>query len=222
MKLNSLMRRVGWEPALPAADEGVAPVTLRPPSDPQELQRSIDRLRETVQANPRDAGAYNDLANLLSMVGRTEEALAEYNRALEIKPDYVEVYLNRSIVLRRADRAAEGVAVLRNGLERLPESAPLMWTLAWLLATHEDQALRDGGEALRLAERAVERTGHANAEALVSLSAAQAENGRVEDAVRTARQAAELARTQGAASLAEKIAVLLEYYQRGEAYHGTR
>jgi 2-methylcitrate dehydratase PrpD len=65
--------------------------------------------------------------------------------------------------------------------------------LAWCLATCPDADLRDGAEAVRLAEAACSATEQKVAELLDTLAAAYAEAGRFEDAVKAARQAIKLA-----------------------------
>lgn len=66
--------------------------------------------------------------------------------------------------------------------------------LAWILATSQDAALRDGAAALPLAERAVQATPDSYHFVSV-LAAAQAENEQWEQAIATAQRALELARS---------------------------
>ena len=66
-----------------------------------------------------------------------------------------------------------------------------------VLATHSDPEVRDVAEAIRLGESAVDRTERQDLSALSTLAAVQAEAGRFDDAVRTAREALALAPAQG-------------------------
>ena len=69
--------------------------------------------------------------------------------------------------------------------------------LAWLLAAHPSDALRNGAEAVRLAERACELSEHREPVMLGTLAAAYAEAGRFGDAVKTAEKARDLAAATG-------------------------
>ena len=76
--------------------------------------------------------------------------------------------------------------------------------LAWLLATSPDPSVRNGEEAVQLAESAKGSTPE-NAEALDTLGAAYAEDGQFARAAATARHALELAQAQGNQKLAAQL-----------------
>jgi len=61
--------------------------------------------------------------------GRREEALAYYDKALAIKPDYAEALFNRGIVLRDLKRPAEALASFDRVLAIAPED-PMLTTIA--------------------------------------------------------------------------------------------
>ena len=69
--------------------------------------------------------------------------------------------------------------------------------LAWLLATHPDAELRDGAEAVRVAERMCEAVPAPPPVLLDTLSAAYAEAGRFDDALRTVDRAIAAAEKAG-------------------------
>ncbi len=91
--------------------------------------------------------------------------------------------------------------------------------LAVLLATAPEAGLRNGAEAVQLAERACALTANRNPVMLTTLAAAYAEAGRFEEAIQTAQQAIKFAREAGAEVLVERNLQLLQYYRRGEPYH---
>lgn len=114
---------------------------------------------------------------------------------------------------------ADTIARLRQDLARNPDSAMAMNNLAVLLATASDANLRNGAEAVQLAERACALSGNQNPVMLTTLAAAYAEAGRFPEAIHTAQQAIKFAREAGAEVLVERNLQLLQYYRRGEAYH---
>jgi tetratricopeptide (TPR) repeat protein len=98
-------------------------------------------------------------------------------------------------------------------------SVPALNDLAWLRATAPDPGLRNGPEAVRLAERACQLTQNNDADAITTLALAYAEAGRFDDAVVTARKARAVALAQGQTEVAARNEQLLELYKSGRAFH---
>src|SRR5690348_5858098 len=82
-------------------------------SEPSRLQM----LTEFLQQNPGDAFARYGLAMESSKAGQTDHALAEFNRLLELHPDYTNGYFMAAQTLERAGRTAEARKTLENGVE---------------------------------------------------------------------------------------------------------
>jgi tetratricopeptide (TPR) repeat protein len=107
----------------------------------------------------------------------------------------------------------------QRALELDTNSVPALNNLAWLLATAPDPGLRNGKEAVRLAERACRQSEFKEALLLGTLAAAYAEAGRFDDAVATAQKARELALTNGQKDVADANERLLELYKSRQPYH---
>jgi Flp pilus assembly protein TadD len=88
-----------------------------------------------------------------------------------------------------------------------------------VLAASPDDGLRNGAEAVRLAERACELTQDGEASFLGTLAAAYAEAGRFPEAVTTAEKAERLATDAGSKILAGENRQRLELYRTGKPYH---
>jgi hypothetical protein len=116
-------------------------------------------------------------------------------------------------------KIAARIAGFREVVNRNPNSPVALNNLACLLATVGDPSLRDGAEAVRLAERARELTDSQNTSVLSTLAAAYAENGRFDEAVATAEKACVLAKAQGETQLLEGNQRMIELYKRRQAYH---
>ena len=69
-------------------------------------------------------------------------------------------------------------------------------SLAWMLATSENAAIRDGAKAVQFAEKAVAATSRENPSCLDTLAAAYAEAGQFEKAVTTQKEAMALLKTE--------------------------
>ncbi len=91
-------------------------------------------------------------------------------------------------------------------------------SLAWLRATCSDPSLRNGAEAVELAQRANQLSGGQRPEMLDTLAAAYAEAEWFPEAVATARKALELARQQNNPALAEAVQERITKYEAGRPY----
>jgi tetratricopeptide (TPR) repeat protein len=94
--------------------------------------------------------------------------------------------------------------------------------LAWLLATAPDDSVRDGAEALELAELAAKLTQFRDASCLHTLAAALSENRQFEKAVQVARQAVAVARQNGQENLADQISASISGYQQSQPFRDPR
>lgn len=89
----------------------------------RRTEEAASLLRRAVAANPTDAAAHNNYANVLNELKRFENALESYERALKIRPDYVEAYNNRGNTLRKLKRFADALASYERALKLKPDFA---------------------------------------------------------------------------------------------------
>ena len=123
-------------------------------------------------------------------------------------------YTLASFLLRRGEWD-EAARALRAGLLANPAEPALQNLAGLLFATCPERGVRDPGEALLLARRAVAATAGDDPWALLTLSAALAENGRYEMAIATAERALELARRRHVTILERHAARALDAYAAG-------
>ena len=91
--------------------------------------------------------------------------------------------------------------------------------LAWMLATTADPGLRNGKEAVQLAERACKVTKYGEPFYIGTLAAAQAEAGDFDAAMISAQKAHDIALAHGLNAVAAKNEELMKLYQSGHPYH---
>ncbi len=82
-------------------------------TEPTRLQM----LTQFLEQNPGDAFARYGLAMEYSKVGQTEQALAEFQKLLELHPDYTNGYFMAAQTLERTGRTPEAKQMLENGVE---------------------------------------------------------------------------------------------------------
>jgi tetratricopeptide (TPR) repeat protein len=93
--------------------------------------------RETLARNPASWMAHNNLgAALAKMEGRIPEAVAEYQAALRIKPDYAEPHNNLATILsRQPGRMPEAIAEVQEALRIKPDYPEALVNLGSFLST---------------------------------------------------------------------------------------
>src|SRR5438094_31690 len=91
-------------------------------------------------------------------------------------------------------------------------------SVAWLLATDPSAEIRNGPEAVGLAERACSISKERVPFFIGTLAAAYAEAGRFEEATKTAEKAHKLAQALGMTEVAERNLRMLELYRAGKPY----
>jgi len=180
----------------------------------KDLGAAIEEYRAALRLKPDLVEAEQNLAGVFILAGRPAEAVQHARRAVQLQPGNGELRFNLGLALTAAGNLQEAAAAYREALRLQPDHFGAAYRLAWILAAAEDQRLRDGGQALALARRLCETTAFADPLAIDLLAAAQAENGNFDEAVRVARQAADLARTGGRDRLAADIQVRLELYRQ--------
>jgi Flp pilus assembly protein TadD len=123
------------------------------------------------------------------------------------------------MTLDQSGRTREAVAQDQQALRLNPNLIEALNNLAWILAASPDDQLRNGTEAVSLAERACELTHYGQPVIIGTLAAAYAEAGRFPEAVTTAEKAEQLATSAGLTAVAAKNRQLLELYRAGKPYH---
>jgi Flp pilus assembly protein TadD len=98
-----------------------------------------------------------------------------------------------ALTLARHAKTDSAIEQYRQAIALQPEMLEALNNLAWLLATSGESRLRNGSEAVQLAQHACELTQNQQPLFLGTLAAAYAEVGRFDDAIRTAEKARDLA-----------------------------
>jgi len=80
--------------------------------DEKRYPDAVASLTQAIAADPKDYSLHFNLALAYSLMGKNAEAIPEYKKTLELKPDLYEAELNLSISLLREKRPAEAVPYL--------------------------------------------------------------------------------------------------------------
>ena len=182
----------------------------------KDCPKAIADLTKAIELDPGNPLEYMYRAQAYYAQKAYDKAISDYTKALELDPGdrTVMCYRNRGamfVLLRRYDRA---VSDYERCLQLKGDDVMGLGNMAYLLATCEIDAIRNGPRAVELARRACELTRWKNPWALDILAAACAEAGRFEQAVEYATKAISLAgKTQ-----AELYRRRLTLYQNGKPF----
>lgn len=77
----------------------------------------LEMLTQFLEQNPNDAFARYGLALEYSKLGQTEAALQQFNKLLELHPDYTSGYFMAAQTLAKAERNDEAKSMLKKGIK---------------------------------------------------------------------------------------------------------
>src|ERR1700691_1577339 len=80
--------------------------------DEKRYPEAVESLTQAIAADPKNYSLHFNLALAFSLMGKNAEAIPEYKKALELKPDLYQAQLNLGISLLRENKPAEGAQYL--------------------------------------------------------------------------------------------------------------
>jgi protein O-mannosyl-transferase len=186
-----------------------------------DFDGAIARYSACLSAIPDQPEAQYNLASALLRQGRVDEAIIHYQKVLQLDPQSADAYANLGSALLAKARVRDAMDEYTNALRISPENVAALSNLAWLMATSADASLRNGPEAVALAERAESASSRSDnyAKILRIAAAAYAEAGRFPEAKETAQKALETAKIQGNSVLAGELQGEIALYELGLPYH---
>jgi len=186
-----------------------------------QIDESIDHYERALRLRDGNVAAHFGLGRALAAKQKTDPAIFHFQKALSIQPDNIGASNDLGVMFASKGEIREAISAWQQSLLFDPDNADAANNIAWVRATATDPDLRDGREALELAQRAL-RSGGENPVALRTLAAAQAENGQFAKAIATCRRGEELAQKNGDRAMAESLHSCAESFRRGEALRGTQ
>jgi len=167
-----------------------------------------DAAREALAVSPYNAEIHHLLGAALAQKGDAIGAFNQLAYAVLIKPEWTEASGDlHSLVLALVNSSA-AAKLLHQAALSVPDSTAALDELAWVFATNPSDELRDGNEAVLLAEHSCALTKRTDAMLLATLAAAYAETGNFGQAINTIHESLSKARSTGnadAIALGEKL-----------------
>lgn len=172
------------------------------------LQTSYWRTSETLWTHTLACTSGNYIAHynlglLFAKMGRTDEAIAHLQKALNSNPCYAEAHNNLGILLAQIGRSDEAVSHFQKALESNPDYAEAHSNLGLMLANmgRTDEAIARYCKALAIQPDAIDP--------LQNLAYAYVQKGHVTDAVSVLQNALASAESAGDEARATMIAQIL-------------
>jgi cytochrome c-type biogenesis protein CcmH/NrfG len=137
---------------------------------------------EALKLEPLNPEAHFNLGLALANQNKFEEAATRFKDALKLRPTDPRSHFQLGQALVHLHEPGEAIVHFREAIRLRPDWAVAMDALARLLATDPDPSIRNGSEAVQLAESAVKLSESREPQAILTLSMAQAETGAFADA----------------------------------------
>jgi tetratricopeptide (TPR) repeat protein len=183
-----------------------------------DRDKAAEQYERALKLDPTFAMALHCRGDVYRKTGKTNEAFAYYTAALKYKPDIAEAHYFLAKLLEPRHDMAGAIAHLKEAVRLKPDYTEALNDLAWALATQQDDKLRNGSEAARVAAAAVSLTHNHDPGALDTFAAALAEEGKFSDAIQMASTAMNMAVAAGDTNLVAEIGSRLKLYQCQRAY----
>lgn len=173
----------------------------------QQPKLAIAYYQQALEQNPGLLRARYALATQLAVAGDTAAAVEQWRTVLEINPNELAAVHDLAVTEAARGEHTEAIRYLRQGLAIAPNSSRLVAALAWQLATAPQDELRDGAEAMLLAQRVF--SAFPKQPQIIDITAAAlAESGDFDNAVTLMERIA-------SADDAEPYAMRLKAYRQG-------
>jgi len=170
----------------------------------------VTQLREALRLKPGDPESQLNLAQGLVDQQQWSEAADLFSKTVTAATPDPNVHYRFAVALAHLGRTREAMSQYAGALLRRQDFPAALDGLAWILATNPDPQLRNGAEAVHMAERACELTGRKDPAKLKTLAAAYAEAGRFPEASAAAQTAVDLATQAGQKDLVEECRLILK------------
>jgi tetratricopeptide (TPR) repeat protein len=179
----------------------------------KRYEAAMDHYNQALELNSEHVSAMNNLAVAYYELGDINQAMSEIKKALEIDPESADAWLNLGTFSKQSGKWGDALKYFNRGREIEPADMRFVYQLSLLYATAPESQIRNGKEALRLAEMICEDTKYNKPASLDLLAMALAETGQYEKAKDAAEHAYRLAIRNKENQFAAQIKARQNLYQ---------
>ncbi len=207
--MEILSKSLQLDPGNPTANFNLGHALL----SQNKLPEALEHFARAVKSKPEFAEAHYQLGTCLAMTGRVADGLTEFIEAARLNPHSPECFLAVGMASAQTGRFSSAISAYREAIRLNPDFMRALMNLGWILASHQDASLRNGPEALALAQRAVSLTQEKDFESLDLLAASYAECKKFPEAAASVSKAISLANANGQPTRATQLEARLELYR---------
>ena len=182
-------------------------------------QDAIPYLKEATELHADFLEANYNMGSALLREHRVDEAIAAWTNTVRIRPEYFQGHEGLGFAYYLKGDSSASLSHLRLALDGEPDRVSVLMLAASLMATSANAAIRNGAEAVTLAERARQFGDGQDTSILDTLSAAYAEDGKFSQSMEIEKEALTLALKQGDIA---RVARLKAHLAKYEAYKPLR
>jgi protein O-mannosyl-transferase len=181
--------------------------------------KALEYFHTALKYKPRDALAYNNIGIVYARQNQMDEAEKYFREAVTIKPRFIDARMNLCRALEEKGGIREAIGFYHDTLAIKPNMTLGLSKLSWLLSTSADPSLRNGAEAVELAQKAVQLSNGRDLAAFDCLGAAYAEVGRYSEAAEAAQRAVMIAMGQNHRDILPALNARLALYKSNRPFH---
>ncbi|HVM47697.1 MAG TPA: tetratricopeptide repeat protein [Candidatus Acidoferrum sp.] len=204
-------------PASPQAHNSLGNLLLTM-NRPREAEAQY---RAAIRLAPGDPVALCGLAHVLIQTGHFEDGARQYEEAARLNPADPAPDCSLGKALLRRGQSAQAISHFREALRRDPANIQSLTFLARVLSSDPLEAVRNGAEALRLAQKVNTLTENREPFVLDTLAMAYAESGSFSQAQDTLQRAIEIAHASGHDQDVAEMQDRLTLYSAGRPFRQT-
>jgi tetratricopeptide (TPR) repeat protein len=183
-----------------------------------EASEAIEILRKAIQINPELTQGHYNLGAFLLQQGHPDLALPELETAVSQDPRFPSGEATLAGDYGALGRNAEALGHWRKALVLTPKSVIAHVGAARILSSASDDSLRNGSDAVALAQQANDLTFGTDPTVLDTLGAAYAEEGQFPKALESAHRALDFAVAKGDTGMANAIRFRINLYEQNKPF----
>jgi tetratricopeptide (TPR) repeat protein len=188
-----LTKALEYQADLPQAHQNLGVILYRE----EKFAEAIAHWRDALRIDPDYSNAHVSLGIHFLGHGQFTEANRHFSAAVELRPDDAIVRYHLGATWDKLGQPAQAAMHFHRALQLAPDAVPALLGLAAIHSTSADPTLRDPSAGIRLAERACKLTRYEYPQALLTLSDAYREAGRLPEAISVAQRALDIVRKAG-------------------------
>ena len=179
---------------------------------------AVENYSQAITLDSEDAGFYAGRGKAYRLRGDYRQAEADLNRALNLDGRLTEGYTQRGHLWLAQGMYEQAAGDYRAAVRNDPQSVDALRSVAWMMATCEDQRYRDPKRAIQFAKKSIELNGSEDFRLVDTMAAAHANAGQFSYAVTEQERAIQMGTGQATGREMHALKQRLQQYSQQTPY----